>query len=58
MQAMILWLIPLLKPLPGVAPDAPLLNEEFAAGALQQLLSGMRAIAEELKRLDKAFRRK
>ncbi len=56
--AMILWLIPLLKPLPDIAPDAPLLNEGIAAGALQQLLSGMRGIAQELKRLDKALRRK
>jgi hypothetical protein len=55
--ALLLWLVPLRKPLPAPAHPHVLLNEEVARHLLRQLLARMREVIEELKRLSKSGRK-
>lgn len=55
--AMVLWLLPLLKPLKEPEPQTWLLSETVAADLLRQSLAEMRNAAKELRRLGKATRK-
>ena len=48
--AMLIWLVPLRKPLPPVEPGM-LISEGVAIRLLRELLANMREIAEEMKRI-------
>jgi hypothetical protein len=49
--AMLIWIVPLLQPLPPPAPPSTLLHEEESAALLKQILDRLRSIAEETKRI-------
>ena len=49
--AMLIWIGPLLRPLPPVASPPTLFSEEESVTMLKQVLERMREIAEELKRI-------
>lgn len=54
--ALLVWIIPLRKPLAASGLPGPLLiDEQAATNALQQLLDHMRAVRDEVKRLGKSF---
>jgi len=55
--ALVLWLLPLLKPLPVPAPAPALISEGTTAQLLRRLLGKMRELAAELKRVGKAIRK-
>ena len=52
--AMLIWIAPLLRPLPPLAPPPNLLSEETSVTLLTQIVEQMRRIVEELKRLGKS----
>lgn len=52
--AMLIWIAPLLRPLPPKAPSPALLSEETSVTLLRQIVEQMRRIVEELKRLGKS----
>jgi hypothetical protein len=49
--AMLIWIVPLLRPLPSPAPPRALLPEEESVAMLKQILERLRRIAEEMKRI-------
>jgi hypothetical protein len=51
---MLIWIAPLLRPLPPLAPPPILLSEETSVTLLTQIVEQMRRIVEELKRLGKS----
>jgi hypothetical protein len=55
--AMVVWLIPLLRPLPAPAPRPPLISEQTAGDLLRRLLNKMRELANELKQAGKTVRK-
>jgi hypothetical protein len=54
---LVLWLLPLLRPLPVPAPAPALLSKEATGHLLHRLLERMRELAAELKRVGKAIRK-
>ena len=52
--ATLVWIVPLLRPLPPPAPPPTLLSQEASVTMLKQILERMRRIVEELKRLGKS----
>ncbi len=49
--AMLIWIVPLLRPLPPPAPPPALLPEEESVAMLEQILERLRRVAEEMKRI-------
>jgi hypothetical protein len=49
--AMLIWIAPLLRPLPEPAPPPALLPEEESVAMLNQILERLRRIADEMKRI-------
>jgi hypothetical protein len=49
--AMLIWIVPLLRPLPPMTPPPTLFSEEESVSMLKQVLERMRKIAEEMKRI-------
>jgi len=49
--AMLIWMTPLLRPLPSMKPPPTLFSEEESVSVLKQALERMRRIAEEMKRV-------
>jgi hypothetical protein len=49
--ALLIWIAPLLRPLPPPAPPPTLFSEEESVTMLKQVLEHMRRIAEEMKRI-------
>jgi hypothetical protein len=49
--AMLIWIAPLLRPLPPMKPPPTLFSEEESVSMLRQILERMRRIAEEMKRI-------
>lgn len=49
--ALLIWIAPLLQPLPPTAPPPALFSEEASVAMLKQVLERMRRIAEEMKRI-------
>ncbi len=49
--AMLIWIAPLLRPLPPMTAPPTLLSEEESVSMLKQVLERMRRIAEEMKRI-------
>ena len=49
--AMLIWIAPLLRPLPPTTPPPTLFSEEESVTMLKQALERMRKIAEEMKRI-------
>jgi hypothetical protein len=55
--ALIIWLIPLRRPLPPQSAAPALLSEETARNLFRQLLERMREVNDELKRIGKSIRK-
>lgn len=49
--AMLVWIVPLCKPLPPAEPGPTLISETVAARLLRELLAQMRSASEEMKRI-------
>jgi hypothetical protein len=49
--ALLIWIVPLLRPLPPPAPPPTLFSKEESVTLLTQILERMRRIAEEMKRI-------
>jgi hypothetical protein len=56
-MALIIWLIPLRRPLPPQSSAPALLSEEAARTLFRQLLERMREVTDELKRIGKSIRK-
>ncbi len=53
--AMVMWLVPLLRPLPAPASAPVLISEQTTVHLLRRLLDRMRELTDELKRMGKAI---
>jgi hypothetical protein len=53
--AMVIWIIPLRKALPAVEPAPVLIGEQVAVRLLRELLSTMRELTNELKRIARSI---
>jgi len=49
--AMLIWIVPLLRPLPPLSPPPTLFGKEESVAILRQILEQLRRIMEEMKRI-------